>query len=186
MLYTDRLVLREWTEEDIAPFAAINADPRVREFFSKLLSPDESRAEVRQFQDGLARDGFGLFASELRSDGTFIGFVGIQTMTFSIPQLPEPAVEIGWRLGSDWWGQGYATEAARAVSDYAFGVIELPRLVSITVPANLRSRHVMEKVGMLRRPELDFSHPRIAEGHPLRSHVLYELTRQRHRELSRR
>ena len=96
-------------------------------------------------------------------------------MNFAVPSLPQPAVEIGWRLAHRHWGKGLATEGARAVVRYAFGILQLREIVAITVPTNVRSRHVMEKIGMTHVPELDFDHPRVPEGHPLRAHVLYAM-----------
>lgn len=176
IIVTERLILRLWKDEDLAPFAEMNADPRVREFFPSLLTREESDKTVRHRQITYERDGFCFYAAELTSTGQFVGFVGIQPMDFVIPSLPEPAVEIGWRLAHAHWGKGLATEGARGVVRYAFETLRLREIVAITVPANVRSRRVMEKIGMKHRPELDFDHPHIAEGHPLRRHVLYVLT----------
>ena len=151
----------------------MNADPAVREFFPSLLTREQSDAEVRRFQEGYERDGFCLFAAELVANGAFGGFIGMQTMNFEIPGVPQPAVEVGWRLRKEYWGKGLATEGARAVVRFAFETAELKELVAITVAANVRSRRVMEKIGMRRTAQLDFDHPRIAWGHPLRRHVVY-------------
>jgi RimJ/RimL family protein N-acetyltransferase len=153
----------------------MNADPRVREFFPAVLTREQSDAEVRHFQSTYDRDGFCMFAAELIATGEFAGFIGLQTMNFAVPSVPQPAVEIGWRLAHRYWGKGLATEGARAVIRYPFATLHLREVVAITVPTNVRSRHVMEKIGMKHVPELDFDHPRIAEGHPLRAHVLYAL-----------
>ncbi|MDE3110474.1 MAG: GNAT family N-acetyltransferase, partial [Acidobacteriota bacterium] len=107
--------------------------------------------------------------------GEFIGFIGLDRMDFVIPGVPQPAVEIGWRLARAHWGKGLATEGARAVVQFGFGTLHLEEIVAITVPANIRSRRVMEKIGMTHVPALDFDHPRIPAGHPLRRHVLYVL-----------
>ncbi len=173
VIETDRLILRTWEEQDLAPYAAMNADPRVREFFPDLLTAAESDAEVRRIQQRYTEQGFCLFAAELRAEQVFAGFVGMQTMSFAVPGLSQPAVEIGWRLGVPFWGRGLATEGASAVLDHAFEVVGLDRVVAITVPANVRSQRVMEKIGMRHCPELDFAHPHLAEGSPLRQHVLY-------------
>ncbi len=179
MIETARLTLRAWKEGDHTAYAAMNADPRVREFFPSTLSPEQCETEIRHFEETHARDGFCFFAAELRESGDFIGFIGIQTMSFAIPGLEQPAVEIGWRLAHGFWGKGLATEGARAVLDHGFIEQKLPRIVAITVPANVRSRPVMEKIGLKHLPELDFYHPRVAEGHPLRRHVLYALDNPR-------
>jgi RimJ/RimL family protein N-acetyltransferase len=175
MIATGRLILRGWKDDDFAPFAAMNADPAVREFFPGLLTKEESDASARRGQLRIAQHGYGMFAAELRDTGEFIGFIGLVPLDFAIPGVAQPAVEIGWRLARAHWGKGLATEGARAVVQFAFGTLRLPEIVAITVPANVRSRRVMEKIGMTHVPELDFDHPRIAPGHPLRRHVLYIL-----------
>jgi RimJ/RimL family protein N-acetyltransferase len=176
LLITDRLILRPWKDNDLAPFAAMNADPAVREFFPGLLTREESDASARRAQSKIAQRGFGMFAAELRANGEFAGFIGLDPMDFAIPGIATPTIEIGWRLARAYWGKGLATEGARAVVRYAFETLRLKEIVAITVPANIRSRRVMEKIGMAHMPALDFDHPRIAENHPLRRHVLYLLT----------
>ncbi len=151
----------------------MNADPRVMEFFPALLSPAESDALVDRAQAHFDRHGFGPFAVELLENQFFIGFIGLSIPNFDAPFMP--AVEIGWRLAFDCWGRGLATEGARAVIRYAFEDLGLGSLVSFTVPENLRSRRVMEKLGMTHDPADDFDHPRLPEGHPMRRHVLYRL-----------
>jgi RimJ/RimL family protein N-acetyltransferase len=175
MITTERLLLRPWKDEDFQPYAELNADPRVREFFPTVLTREQSDAEIRHIQSAHDRDGFTMFAAELISTGEFVGFIGMVTMTFAIPGLPQPAVEIGWRLAHKFWGKGYATEGARGVVRYAFETVKLKEIVAITVPTNIRSRRVMEKLGMKHFQELDFDHPRIPEGHALRRHVLYAI-----------
>jgi RimJ/RimL family protein N-acetyltransferase len=175
MITTERLILRPWKDEDILPFAEMNADPRVREFFTSLRTREQSEEEVRYCQALYERDGFTMFAAEIAASGEFAGFIGLLTMGFAIPAIKQPSVEIGWRLAHKHWGNGFATEGARAVVHYAFTTLQLREIVAITVPANVRSRRVMDKIGMKHHPELDFDHPRIPEGHPLRRHVLYAL-----------
>jgi 3-dehydroquinate dehydratase/shikimate dehydrogenase len=175
LITTERLILRPWKDEDFLSFAEMNADPRVREFFTSVLTREESDTEARRFHAICERDGFGLFAAELVATGEFAGFIGLQTMDFVLPQRRQPAVELGWRLAHRYWGKGLATEGARAVVRYAFETLQLRELVAITVPANLRSRRVMEKIGMKHLVGHDFDHPRVPEGHPLRAHVLYGL-----------
>ena len=175
MLTTDRLTLRNWNDDDLAPFAAMNADPAVREFFPGLLTKEESDASARRAKAAIERDGFGMFAAELRGAAEFIGFIGLSRIDLAIPGIAQPAVEIGWRLARAYWGKGLATEGGRVLARYAFETLRLKEIVAITVPANLRSRRVMEKLGMAHMPALDFDHPRIPTGHPLRRHVLYLL-----------
>jgi RimJ/RimL family protein N-acetyltransferase len=176
LIPTERLILRPWKDEDLLPYAEMNADPRVREFFPSVLTREKSDAEIRYLQGAYDRDRFTLFAAEIISTGEFVGFIGMGTMTFAVPAVAQPAVEIGWRLAHKHWGRGLATEGARGVIRYAFETVKLKEIVAITVPANLRSRHVMEKIGMKHFPELDFDHPRIPEGHALRRHVLYAVS----------
>lgn len=175
VLTTERLLLRHWRPDDREPFARMNADPRVMEHFPHPLSRQESDQLVARVDAHFLHHGFGPFALERRDSLEFIGFTGLYVPTFEAPFTP--CVEIGWRLAPDSWGQGLATEAARAAVAYAFNVLALEELVSFTVPANQRSRRVMEKLGMERNPSEDFDHPSVAEGHPLRRHVLYRLRR---------
>lgn len=121
------------------------------------------------------KHGFGLLAAELIGQAPFIGFIGISTVPFEAAFTP--AVEIGWRLARPFWNRGLATEGAFAVLSYGFRKLLLPEIVSFTVPANLRSRRVMEKIGMRHDRRDDFDHPRLPAGHPLRRHVLYRLAK---------
>lgn len=174
-LTTERLILRPWRESDRAPFARLNSDSRVMEFLPRLLSREESDALADQIEWHFRERGFGAWAVELRRDGTFIGFTGLNVPTFEARFTP--CVEIGWRLAADCWGQGLATEAAKAAARYAFEIAGLEELVSFTVAAHVRSRRVMEKLGMTHDSAEDFDHPQLPEGHPLRRHVLYRLNR---------
>lgn len=170
---TEHLVLRRWTKADLAPFAALNADPEVMQHFPAPLTRSESDAFVERIDAGFLADGFGLWAVEVRATGEFIGFTGLSRPRFSAPFMP--AVEVGWRLTRSAWGHGYATEAARAALAYGFGPAGLSEIVSFTTPANVRSRAVMERLGMTHDDADDFDHPMLAEGDPLRRHVLYRL-----------
>jgi RimJ/RimL family protein N-acetyltransferase len=174
-LETERLILREWRAADRAPFAAMNADPRVAEFLSRPLDRAASDAFVDRIVAHWADDGHGLWAVEVREDGRFIGFVGLTPPNFEAEFTP--CVEIGWRLAPDAWGRGYATEAARAALRFGFDELGLEEIVSFTVPANVRSRAVMERIGLRRDPADDFDNPNLAAGHRLRPHVLYRLSR---------
>jgi RimJ/RimL family protein N-acetyltransferase len=174
-LRTDRLWLRRWLLEDRAPFAKLNSDPRVMEFFPGALSREESDARADGIDAHFERHGFGLWAVEIPGVTRFAGFIGL-----SIPRFEAhftPCVEIGWRLDALHWNQGYATEGARAALAFGFGSLQAEEIVSFTVPANVRSRRVMEKIGMTHSPGDDFDHPLLPEGHPLRRHVLYRLRR---------
>jgi RimJ/RimL family protein N-acetyltransferase len=145
------------------------------EFFPNTLNRTESDAMVARIQDHFARHGFGLWAVEFPGVADFIGFVGLSVPQFEAPFTP--CVEAGWRLAFEHWGKGYASEAARAVLEFGFEHLSLNEIVSFTVPANRRSRAVMERIGMARNPLEDFDHPSLPEGHPLRRHVLYRAVR---------
>ena len=173
MLETERLRLRAWEPGDREGFAQINADPGVMEFFPKCLTREESDAMVDRIESHFRAKGFGLYAAELRNDARFIGYVGLHTPTFEAHFMP--CVEIGWRLASDVWGKGLATEGALAVVQHAFENLGLDQVVSFTASANRRSIRVMEKIGMTRDAGGDFEHPNLPVGHPLRHHVLYRL-----------
>jgi RimJ/RimL family protein N-acetyltransferase len=174
-LETDRLLLRQWRDSDLAPYAALNADAIVMEFFPRPLDRAESDASAARIQDHFARHGFGLWAVEVPGVAEFIGFVGLSVPAFDARFTP--CVEVGWRLAREFWGRGYATEAARAALDFGFHDLGLVEVVSFTVPANLRSRAVMERIGMSRSESDDFDHPSLPAGHPLRRHVLYRISR---------
>jgi RimJ/RimL family protein N-acetyltransferase len=172
---TARLRLRSWRDDDFDAYAAMNADPRVMEFFPGVLSRDESRERFARGNARMAEHGYGLWPVEVIGGAPFIGMVGLAKPDFEARFLP--AVEIGWRLRAEHWGHGYATEAARAALAFGFERLALPEIVSFTTAGNVRSRRVMEKLGMGRSAEDDFQHPLIPEGHPLRPHVLYRLSR---------
>jgi RimJ/RimL family protein N-acetyltransferase len=174
-LMTDRLILRHWRDSDREPFARLNADPRVMEFMPHVLSREESDSLADRIKAHFRQHGFGLCAVELRSNSRFVGFIGLNVPSFEAPFTP--CVEIGWRLAADCWGQGLATEGAREIVRYGFETLGLQQIVAFTVPANLRSCCVMEKLGMTHDPADDFDHPRLPAGHPLRGHVLYRLRR---------
>jgi RimJ/RimL family protein N-acetyltransferase len=175
-LTTQRLILRRWRDSDREPFRALNADPRVMEFMPALLTPAASDQLINSIEAHFDRHGFGLFAAEHRDSRSFIGFIGLAIPTFVAPFTP--CVEIGWRLAYDHWGQGLATEGAREVVRYAFESLSMTALVSFTTRANLRSRRVMDRIGMVRDSSADFEHPRLPEAHPLRPHVLYRIDRE--------
>ncbi|MDE9367651.1 GNAT family N-acetyltransferase [Luteipulveratus sp. YIM 133132] len=170
---TDRLVLRDWTDDDLRPFAALNADPEVMQHFPAPMSRTESDALAGRIHDRIAAEGWGLWAVEVASSGRFVGFTGLSVPSFTTHFTP--AVEIGWRLAREAWGYGYATEAARAALGYGFGVLDLEEIVSFTAVTNDRSQAVMRRIGMSHSASDDFDHPRIEPGHRLSRHVLYRL-----------
>jgi len=168
---TERLLLRPWRDADLAPFAALNADPDVMEFLPDLLAREESDAFATRIRAHFDEHGYGFWAVEVVGGAPFVGFVGLGHPSFEAPFVP--CVEIGWRLAREHWGHGYATEAALGALAFGFGELGLQEIVAFTVPANVRSRRVMERIGMVRDPMDDFEHPRLPVGHPLRRHVLY-------------
>jgi RimJ/RimL family protein N-acetyltransferase len=173
-ILTTRLVLRRWKASDREPFARLNADPRVMRFFPSTLLRAESDEIAERIVRAFAERGWGLYAAESRASGEFLGFIGLSVPGFRAHFTP--CVEIGWRLAAEHWNRGLATEGARAVVAHAFETLKLPELVSFTTESNFASRRVMEKIGMRHDPADDFDHPRLAEGHPLRRHVLYRLS----------
>ncbi|MES2819425.1 MAG: GNAT family N-acetyltransferase [Pseudomonadota bacterium] len=176
-LHTERLLLRRWRAADRQPFAEQNADPRVMQFFPGCLNREESDALITEIEAHFAVQGYGWWALELEASGAFIGYVGLQRCDFPAPFTP--AVAIGWRLGADYWEEGYACEAAEAALAFAFQHLGLDEVVAFTVPANTHSLGLMQRLGMARDPRDDFQHPHLPPGHALRHHVLYRLSRAR-------
>jgi len=172
-LRTDRLLLRRWRESDLDPWAAMNADPEVREHFPGLLTRAESAASIARFQADLDRRGFGWWALEVHETGEFIGFAGLDPVDDG---LPFTGIEIGWRLARSAWGHGYATEAALAALDFGFGPLDLSEILAVTTTTNVRSQAVMRRIGMTRDPADDFDDPDVPDG-PLRPNVLYRIRR---------
>ena len=172
MIRTSRLVLREWRDGDRDDWAAMNADPEVMEFFPATLDREQADAAFDRLSAGLVTRGWGLWAVE--HDGRFLGFTGLNPVGFDAHFTP--AIEIGWRLRRDAWGQGFATEAARAAIRFAFDDLGIPEVVSFTSVGNARSRAVMERLRMTHDLLGDFDHPNVAAPSPLRRHVLYRLS----------
>ena len=164
-LTTKRLLLRQWKESDLSLFAKMNADARVMEYFPSILSKNESNSLAEKIQKELREKEYGLWAVEVVGAVPFIGFVGLHYQDF--PAAFTPCIEIGWRLAYEHWDKGYA-----------FYALKLRELISFTTIENQRSRKLMERLGMTRKLEDDFEHPKLPEGHPLRLHVLYRLKNQ--------
>jgi RimJ/RimL family protein N-acetyltransferase len=171
-LRTPRLVLRQWTESDDEPFAALNANPEVMRYFPAVLTREQSDVLAERARSGIEENGWGLWAVELLEEARFIGFVGLAVPEFEAHFTP--AVEVGWRLARDQWGNGYATEGAQAAVAFGFDQLTLDEIVSMTAAVNERSRRVMERLGMTHEEADDFDHPSVSTG-PLRRHVLYRL-----------
>lgn len=175
MIKTERLLLRRWRESDIGAYAAINADSKVMRYFPSLYTSEESVAQIERFNQSIDELGFGFWAAELLETRKCIGFVGLSWLPTELPF--SPCVEIGWRLASDVWRQGLASEAARQVLKYAFIELGLNEIVSLTSVSNIASQGVMRNIGMLEQ-ESTFMHPRINPTNPLAEHVLFRLTEQ--------
>ena len=170
---TERLRLRQWRASDVEPFAALNADPRVMEFFPSMLTLEASAAMVDRVRAQITERGWGFWAAQLLESGHFIGFVGLHVPTAPLPFCP--CVEVGWRLAFPQWGQGLATEAAMGALRVGFEQLKLPEIVSFTAVGNRRSRAVMERLGM-HNAEQNFEHPSVPESSPVREHCLYRLS----------
>lgn len=177
-LRTERLLLRAWTDDDLEPFAAMNADPAVMEHFPSTLSRDESDQMVELLVERAVQGRPSLWAVEVPGVAAFIGAAGLLEPSFEAHFTP--CVEVGWRLAKEHWGRGYAPEAARAGLTWGFRHRGLDEVVSFTTSDNTNSRRVMEKLGMHRDPAEDFDHPNLPAAHPLRRHVLYRLSRSEH------
>lgn len=175
IIETDRLILRTWQEEDIDSMAAIDQDPKVCEFLPGIGNREATEAGIRKIMQHYEQHGFCLYAVELKSTHEFIGWTGLNIPSFEAHFTP--AVEIGWRLNSHFWNEGYATEAAKAVLHYAFTVLNLAEVVSFTALNNKASRRVMEKIGLHHDSHDDFEHPRLEKTNHLCRHVLYRISK---------
>jgi len=177
MIETPRLFLRGWRDSDRQPFAAMNADPAVREYLGPVQTRAETDADIDRLAAMQASHGHSFWAMERQEDGRFLGFCGLKIAPERIPGI-EGAIEIGWRLARHAWGVGYAREAAEASLKWGFANLPVDRIIAITTPANVRSWGLMLRLGMVRRNDLDFAHPALAADEPLSAHITYELSRQ--------
>lgn len=174
---TERLLLRQWREDDREPFAAMNADPEVMRHFPSALDREASDAVFDRLRAAVDEQGWGLWAVERLDTGQLLGFTGLSVPRHPLPFMP--CVEVGWRLARPAWGHGFATEAAREALRVGFDELGLDEVVSFAVVGNTASRAVMDRLGMTRDPADDFDHPALPVGDPLRRHVLYRLRRPR-------
>lgn len=172
-LETERLVLRKWRDADRPVFAAIVGDPHVMRYYPATKTPAEADAWLDKMIAGLADGTSAFLAVERRSDGAMLGLTGTGAIHFEIPTAPK--LEIGWLLGRQYWGQGYAPEGARASLAHAFDALGAPEVVAFTARINQPSQAVMTKIGMVRDPAADFEHPSVPAGNRLRPHVLYRI-----------
>jgi RimJ/RimL family protein N-acetyltransferase len=175
-LHTERLKLRAWREADWTTFARFNADPDVMRYFPTRLSTEESNALAQRIQAHIEEHGWGLWAVEVPGVTQFAGFIGLAAPRFE--SHFTPCIEVGWRLGPEYWGRGYATEGGHAVLAFGFTELSLHEIVSLTSETNQPSRRVMERLGMTHHPGDDFDHPLLPSGHVLRRHVLYRMQRR--------
>lgn len=175
MIETPRLLLRPWRDEDAGPFFLINSDPEVRRYLGIQGTREETDAAIARQRALQESAGFCFWAMVRKEDEALLGFCGLRP---GVPDTPIARdLEIGWRLGTAYWGRGYAREAADVCMSWAFKAMSAPQVAAITVPANKRSWLLMERLGMTRRPDLDFLHPGLADGHPLKPHIAYILER---------
>lgn len=172
-IQTNRLILRRLRPNDFEPFAAMNADPKVMRYFPACLDRAETKALILRMNRHFERHQFGWWAVDIPGVTSFAGFAGLLAPAFHAHFTP--CVEVGWRFVRSAWGKGYATEAGRACIDFAFSRLCLNEVVSMAVVDNQRSRRVMERLGMTRRPEDDFGHPKLPFDHPFRQHALYRI-----------
>lgn len=176
ILETKRLIIRVFEESDLDALSTINRDPLVMEYFPALEKREETRNAILRVREHHRKYGYSLYAVELKQTHELIGFVGIKNVTFKADFTP--AVEIGWRISSRHWNQGYATEAANAVVQHTFNTLGIKELVSFAVEKNMASRRIMEKIGMSHNPNDDFNHPELEKDSPLCRHVLFRLTKK--------
>ncbi|MEM9985822.1 MAG: GNAT family N-acetyltransferase [Bacteroidota bacterium] len=167
-----RLRFRSWIKADSLPFAALNADPEVRAHFPSVLTKEESDRGIRRFQEIYEEAGYTFYAVEVAETQDFIGFIGLIPLDIEVNFAS--GIEIGWRLKRSAWGQGYATEGAKACLELAFSELKAPEIYSFTATSNRRSERVMQRIGMKHTGEFD--HPKLTPGHPLERHVLYRIT----------
>ncbi|MFN5382973.1 MAG: GNAT family N-acetyltransferase [Alphaproteobacteria bacterium] len=177
IIETKRLILRTWTAEDVKPFYKMNQDPKVTEFLLGPLTLEECESFIQAQNEHFDQHNYTLFAAELKSSGEFIGFIGLKYRGLEFKTEFAPTTEIGWRLASQYWGKGYATEAAIAALQYGFEECGLDQIVSFTVPANVKSIAIMQRLGMQKALDSDFKHPMLPHNHTLSAHVLYKISK---------
>jgi len=176
IIETERLILRTWEEGDEAIYYQINQDPKVIEFLLGPLTHERVKAFSKSCNYEIEESGYGLFAAEIKETGEMIGFIGLTKVPFE--SHFTPAIEVGWRLGSNYWGNGYASEGARACLAFAFEELSMSEIVSFTASKNQRSYRVMERIGMKRDMEGDFYHPKLPITHPLAKHILCRISKE--------
>ena len=176
---TERLLFRDWKSQDLQAFRIMNRDARVMKYFTKTLSIEETDHFFNIIQDEFSNRGYGLYAVETRQCHDFIGFIGFHWANFKSEFTP--CIEIGWRLKYEAWGNGFATEGAKDCLEYGLKVLKFEKVYSFTSKINVQSENVMRKIGMSKI--MDFDHPNVIEGNPLRKHVLYAISTPKKNEV---
>ena len=174
---TERLILRQWRQNDYAVYAQLNADPLVMQYFPATLTKQESDEQAERIKSLIEERGWGFWAVELKSTGQFIGFVGLHSQDENSGIPNAPLVEIGWRIAAQYWGLGYAPEVAYRALTFAFETLSVPEIYAFTALQNAPSQWVMSKIGMVNTKQ-DFNHPKLSAGHVLARHCLYKITQQ--------
>ncbi|QNQ11403.1 GNAT family N-acetyltransferase [Sphingomonas alpina] len=175
MIATERLILRAWRDDDLVPFHAMGQDPEVMRYLGPPLSREAVAVQIARQNALIDETGHCFWALERREDGAFLGFCGVKLGPPGTPIAGQ--LEIGWRLARSFWGQGYAREAAQASLNWVWANLEATEVAAMTVPGNSASWGLMERLGMTRMVEEDFDHPALAEGDPLRRHIVYRIAR---------
>ncbi|MBP7701151.1 MAG: GNAT family N-acetyltransferase [Phenylobacterium sp.] len=176
-LETERLILRQWRDEDLDALAAMSADVEVMWWMGGVLTRDEARAFMDRSRDSFARLGMGRFAVVQKANGAFVGVTGLMPSHEMLADVLPPFTDMSWILCREAWGQGYMTEACRAVIADGFGRLDLTEITAMTAPINLRSQAVMRRLGMVAEPTLDFDHPLYSDGDPLRRSLVHRVRR---------
>jgi len=174
-LRTRRLLLRQWKDSDYDAWATMNADEQVRKYFPKVLTRAEADGEADRIRANIAQRGWGMWELEVPGVHPFAGFVGLSVPAIDVAWMP--AVEVGWRLARDAWGNGYATEGAQAALHFAFDELALDEVVAMSVVPNTPSHRVMDRIGMIRDDSADFDHPRVPQDWALKRHILHRIPR---------
>ena len=172
---TERLLMRQWHDEDLYDFWLLNSDPEVMEYLPEIPSEEDSNVLANKIINLIAKNGWGFWAVETICDNSFIGFVGLNEPKYELPV--KPCIEVGWRLARKYWGNGYATEAGKASLEFAFNNLNVNEIYSFTSVANKKSRAVMERLNMV-NTNSNFNHPTIPGNSPYREHVLYKICKE--------
>jgi len=183
-LLTERLLLRQWQECDVEPLIRMNQDSQVTEFMHGPLTRQESEKRAATYKNHIETHGWGRWAVSIPNQADFIGWIGLCPIIYALPFLSPSLIEVGWRLLPEFWGNGYATEGAKAALKYGFEILKKNEIVSLTIAANIRSQRVLEKLGMHHAPQDTFDHPKVEKGSPLKQQLLYRITKKQWEEIT--